>query len=211
MALQPTESSVRYAAETKLLDIAYETAQTKNLSKVQAELQQGYNIFYWVSALDFSEFLEQSEVEKIWLCLIEIAQVYDFPIAPEINNQETPVVIGGSNTVINNNYYSNGVTFQNSDIDQPSEIVDTIPVTDDYGAVWFYTLRNGSNQRSGVFQASWLQDGSSIVYQEDSTSDIGVTTGVTLSATYSAGNIRLVVSTTSDNWIISGTRYQING
>ncbi len=210
--LQPTESSVVYAAETKLLDLAYETAQTRNLLKVQEELQQGANIYYWLQALDQGDYLTYAEREKVWRCLIDVADVYDFPTAPTLTNQPVDINVGGgSTTVINNNTYNAGTPFGPTEIDSPSGTVDTIPVTDDYGATWFYTVRKGTDQRSGIITASWLSDGSSIGYSEYSTSDIGDTDDVVFSVTFSAGNIQLVATVASNDWIVSGTRYLING
>jgi hypothetical protein len=56
---------------------------------------------------------------------------------------------------------------------------------------------------------TWLSTGASITYAEDSTSDIGSTTPLTLSVDYSGGLIRLRATATTDNWIVEGTRYLI--
>jgi hypothetical protein len=207
MATTATQDNVVYAARTKLLDLAYQTASTRNLLKVSKEIQQGTNIFLWLSALDSSAYLTFLQREKIWTCLREIADINELPVAPLLGVIGRDVTIGGGNTITNIYNYDNGTIFENADADTGTENADSLPVTDGYGAVWFYTIRKTTNQRSGVIQASWLSDGSSIVTQHDSTNDIGTTTGVTLSVDYSGGNIRLRITADSDNWIISGRRY----
>lgn len=205
--LQVTESSVRYAAETKLLELAYEISGTRKpmLDKVQ----QGTNIFLWLQALDYGEFLTKEQKDQIVLCLIELANIYDFPIAPELNNQETPVVIGGSNTIINNYTYNTGTYFINTDVDTGTETVDSFSLSDARGAMWVYNVRSGSNQRTGIVTAGWLADGSSITVYEDATSDIGTTTDVVLDVDLSAGSIRLRATAASNNWVVEGIRILI--
>lgn len=207
--LQATEASVRYAAETRLLELGVESCETKNIKKVAHQIHQGVQISTWLHALNYGEFLTKAEREKIWLCLIELAQVNNFPIAPSVSAIETPVVVGGSNTVNITNNYNAGTPFQDADVDG-TESVDSFPVSYARGAVWFYTVRKGNtDQRSGILEASWISDGSQIVTQHDSTNDIGDTTGVTLSVDFNAGNIRLVATVTSSNWIVEGRRFLI--
>lgn len=201
-----TESSVRYAAETKLLALAYETAQSRNLKKKTSQISQGTKIFLWLQALDYGAYLTFPEREKIWRCLADIAEVYEYPIAPVLNPISTPIFLGTQTTVNNTFNYSNGTPFLNSDIDTGTEVVDSFAVTAAYGAVWFYTLRKGSNQRSGVFQASWLSTGASIATQHDSTDEIGDTSPVTIDVDFNAGDIRLIATVTSDDWILEGLR-----
>jgi len=209
--LQATQSSVQYASRTKLLDLAYSTAQKQNLKKVQAEIAQGSKIFYWLRALDYDAYLTQEQREKIWYCLIELADINDFPIAPTLGTVNRPNInVGGTTTITNNNTYSDGTPFENTDVDTGTETVVSIPVTDDYGAIFHYTIRNGVNQRSGVVIASWLSNGSSVVYSEDCTEDIGDTSDVTLSVDYNSGNIRLLATATSNNWTVEGKYYLIH-
>lgn len=212
--LQPTQESVVYAAQTKLLDLAYETAQTRNLNKVLTELYQGAQIYYWLQSLDRGEdYLTYTEREKIWRCLIEIAEIYDFPTAPTLVNRPVDINAGGGggNTIINNITYNFGSTFGTTEIDTTTITADSIPVTDDYGAVWYYTVRKGVNQRSGIVQASWLSDGSSVSYSEESVGEIGDTSPITISVDFSGGNIRLRVAASNNDWFVSGTRILING
>ena len=89
-----TESSVRYAAETKLLALAYETARAKNLTKKASQITQGTKIFLWLQALDYGAYLTFAEREKIWRCLADIAEVYEYPIAPLLNPITTPIFFG---------------------------------------------------------------------------------------------------------------------
>lgn len=210
MATQPTESSVRFAAKTKLLDLAYEIAQSRSIRKVQKQIDQATNIFLWLQALDYEAYLTASQVEKIWLCLIQLAEIYDYPIAPELGNLITPVIVGSGTTVINNNTYTNGTLVQNTDVDTGTNIVDEFSIALGRTAFWIYEVYNGDiHQRGGTYEATWTSTGSLFRSQHDSTDDIGNTTGVTLSSQFNSGNIRLVVTANSDNWVFKATRFII--
>jgi hypothetical protein len=65
------------------------------------------------------------------------------------------------------------------------------------GANFDYVVKNGSNMRAGVIMSVW--NGSSSVYNESSTMDLGNTSGVTFNVTSSGG---LNAAVTSGTWTV---------
>lgn len=206
-----TNDSVRYQGITKLIEIAVEIAEERNINKpsVQKLIEKGFKVYACLQALDYSQWLSRNQRERIWYCLIEIAGITDFPIAPVLGDVNQPTILTGGNiTIINNNTYSGGTPFSNTDVDIGTETADTFPISTGKGAVWFYTISNGSTiQEGGIFQGSWLTDGSSSDYSDEGTITIGGTADVTLSMDISAGNVRLLATATSNNWIVDGIRF----
>jgi len=89
----------------------------------------------------------------------------------------------------------------NTNVDSgPTNVIAQIE-TASYDAAFFdYVIKSGSNLRAGTVYS--VHDGTSVEYTETSTNDIGNTTEVILTADLSDGNIRLVATTSTDNWII---------
>jgi hypothetical protein len=210
MPIEILEDTVVYGAKTKLLELAVETAEIRNLTKLdaKAKINKGFKIFLWLQALDY-EFLTKDQRDQILYCLVDLADVNDLPVGPTLGNTGTPSIIVGGTTSVVNNYYQAGTVYQNDNVDIGTETADSFAIGNTHGAVWHYTARSGSNQRSGMIVGTWLSTGASITFAEDSTSDIGSTSPLTLSVDYSGGLIRLRATATTDNWIVEGTRYLI--
>jgi len=68
-----------------------------------------------------------------------------------------------------------------------------------YGAFFDYVAVSGSNSRAGNVMSTW--NGSSVVYNESTTNDIGNTNEVTMSVDLSGANVRLR-STNTNQWSI---------
>jgi hypothetical protein len=68
-----------------------------------------------------------------------------------------------------------------------------------YGAFFDYVAVSGSNSRAGTVMSTW--NGSSIVYNESTTNDIGNTNEVTMSVDLNGENVRLR-STNTNQWSI---------
>ena len=205
------KDSVYYAAKTKLLALAVELSEVRSPDKLKSQIIQGAKIHRLLQGLDYEDYLTRQQIDRIVRTLVEVADINDFPVAPVLGNVDQPSIIVGGTTNITNYNSSDFVDFSNLDVDTGTEVVDSFAVTSARGAVWYYTIRKDSNQRSGMVVGSWLADGSSVVYSEDSTEDIGDTSGVTLSVDYSSSLIRLKATVTSDNWIVEGSRLLING
>lgn len=211
MAVEILRDSVYYSAKTKLMALAVELAKVRLPDKLESQITQGAKIHRLLQALDYDEYLTTAQRDRIVRTLVEVAEVHDFGVAPVLDNPTLPSIIIGGTTNITNTTSSDVTDWSNLDVDTGTEVLDSFAVTAARGAVWFYNVRKGSNQRSGTVVGGWLADGSSVTYTEDSGEDIGVTTGVTLSVDFSTPNIRLKATTTSDDWIVEGSRLLING
>lgn len=91
---------------------------------------------------------------------------------------------------------------QNTDVDTGTETVAEISSTTYTAAFFDYVIKNGTNVRAGIVSACHDGTTNNIEYNEVSTNDLGDTSDVTLSVDISGGNIRLLATTTSDNWSI---------
>jgi hypothetical protein len=67
-------------------------------------------------------------------------------------------------------------------------------------AFYNYTVISGSNARAGQFIAVW--NGTSIKYSDNSTTDVGSTLGVNLTASLSGNNILVTTVLPSNNWTV---------
>lgn len=77
-------------------------------------------------------------------------------------------------------------------------------VTGSYNSAFFnYSAASASNARAGQITTIW--NGSSIVFSETTTNDIGNTSGVTFTASLSGNTIAVTAGTTSANWNIKLT------
>jgi hypothetical protein len=71
--------------------------------------------------------------------------------------------------------------------------------TGSFSSAFFkYTVANGSNARAGEVMAVWA--GGSIQYTDNSTSDIGDTSGVTAEAVIAAGAVQFNLTTATSGW-----------
>jgi len=88
----------------------------------------------------------------------------------------------------------------NTDIDTGAEVVAQVS-TQTYTAAFFdFVVKKGTNVRSGTVYA--CHDGTDVEFTETSTQDLGDTSDVVLSVDKSGFNLRLIATTTSDNWSV---------
>jgi hypothetical protein len=89
---------------------------------------------------------------------------------------------------------------ENTDVDTGTETVANVAIATYTAAFFDFVIKNGTNVRSGTVYA--CHDGTSVVFTETSTNDLGDTSDVTLSVDISGGNMRLLATTTSDDWSV---------
>ena len=71
--------------------------------------------------------------------------------------------------------------------------------TGSYTSAFFkYTVGKTTNARSGEIMAVW--NGSTVAFTDNSTTDIGSTSGVTPTVTLSGANVRLNMNTSTSGW-----------
>src|SRR5690348_12016373 len=92
--LEISESSVIYQTKTKLIELAYEVASTRNYTKpsAQAKIRRGFNIYKSLQALDYGVYLTQEQRQKIVYCLISQAGINDYPVAPVLGSTTPPAI-----------------------------------------------------------------------------------------------------------------------
>ena len=89
---------------------------------------------------------------------------------------------------------------ENTDVDTGTETVANVAIATYTAAFFDFVIKKTSNVRSGTVYA--CHDGTSVVFTETSTNDLGDTSDVTLSVDISGGNMRLLATTTSDDWSV---------
>ena len=90
---------------------------------------------------------------------------------------------------------------QNTDVDSAAaEAVASVVKATHTAAFFDYVIKKGTNVRAGVVAA--CHDGTNVEYAETSTVDLGDTSDVTLSVDISGIYMRLIATTTSNDWSV---------
>jgi len=90
---------------------------------------------------------------------------------------------------------------ENLDVDLgATRVIATISSTLYDAAFFDFVIKKGTNRRAGTVYVT--HNGTSVEFTETSTNDLGTTSDVTLSVDLSGGNIRLLATTLSNDWII---------
>jgi len=210
-------NSVVYQAQTELLELAYEVANTRNYKKpeAQAKIRKGFNIYKSLQALSYDVYLTRAQKEKIWYCLIKQANINEFPDAPTVIPQGAPAIyvgIQGKTGDRGARGEDGGATdfkILNTGTDS---VIDTFLPTDAYSARWDYLIYDiaGTNRRSGTVICDWSSDGSSVSDAlEYSNTGTGNTEPVQFSVDFFGGKIRFIATILSGHWNIVGSRYFI--
>ena len=120
----------------------------------------------------------------------------------------------GSNTFIGDQTITGSLSLTNSLIVSSSQItnknviglssgtqtISTTPTASYTSAFYNYTVLSGSNARTGQIMVVW--NGSSLAYTDNSTTDIGTTGNVALTASLSTGNVVLSTVLPTNGWTI---------
>lgn len=205
-----TRTYVIYQAQTKLLELATEIAEARNVNKpeIKEKLILNTKIRLWLKALQYYTYLEKSAIDKLVYCLADLCDANALPYSPQITTVEQPDLIIGGSTSVTNVTSSDSTAFSNLTVTSPSEVIDSFAYTLSNGVRWEYNIRTATTMRKGSFSTGWLSDGSDIDDGVDiSTAEIGDTSPVVLSCDISGGNVRLIATVSSGTWTISGKRY----
>jgi hypothetical protein len=90
---------------------------------------------------------------------------------------------------------------ENLDVDSgATRVIATIASATYDGAFFDFVIKKGTNLRAGTVYS--IHNGTTVEFTETSTNDLGNTSDVTLSVDLSGGNIRLLATTLSNDWII---------
>ena len=88
----------------------------------------------------------------------------------------------------------------NTDVDTGTETVASVAIATYDAAFFDFVIKNGTNLRAGTVFA--VHDGTNVEFTETSTQDLGDTSDVDLTVDINSGNLRLLATTTSDNWSV---------
>ena len=88
----------------------------------------------------------------------------------------------------------------NTDVDTGTETVANVEIATYTAAFFDFVIKKTTNVRSGTVYA--CHDGTSVVYTETSTNDLGDTSDVTLSVDISGTNMRLRATSLSESWSV---------
>lgn len=194
------------------MDLAEEIADTRK-SKRNALLDKAATIRYYLKAVELkTTYLDDLQVNNIYECLIEAADINEFPTVPVLDPADLPNI--GTTIIVQGEPGERGADGGGTDFSSVNVSIDTtidsFAVSDAYGARWDYVVYDGTNQRAGSITTTWKQDGSSIATPAHfSSSDIGDTSGIDLEVEYFSGDIRLNAIVTSGTWTVTGSRYFI--
>lgn len=99
-------------------------------------------------------------------------------------------------------------TFYNSDVDQAQEVLDTFTLASYRGAKYYITGKNSDTGETTVCEVLLVHNGTNpYVSAYGHTSSSGATDEIfTFATDTSAGNVRLLVSASTDNWAVIGHR-----
>ncbi len=211
-----TEQFVYYAAESRLLEIAVEIAQSRSISKpsIKALIQKGTKIRLWLEALDYGEYLDRDTRERIWYALADIANVIDVPVVIPTQNIQPPDILfgipGQTGQTGSTGATGGGVAFSASNVGTDT-VVDSFDITLSGSAQWQYEVYSGSNKRVETLTGTWLSDGSSFADDGGLTldPDIGDTSPVTFGVNINGTTVELISYVASGTWEIRGTRLLI--
>jgi len=194
------------------MDLAEEIADTRK-RKRDPLLDKAATIRYYLKAVALkTTYLEDDQVNNIYECLIDAADINEFPTVPILDPADIPSI--GTTIIVQGTQGERGADGGATDFEVVGAttdiVVDTFDVTDAYGARWDYVIYDGTNQRQGTISTTWLADGSAIATPAHySSDDLGDVSPVTISIEYFSGAIRLFATITSGTWTISGSRYFI--
>lgn len=210
--LNPNYQSIEYAANTKLMDLAEELSTTRKPLKSRL-LDQAAMISDYLAAVSYKTiYLEDDQVNNIYQCLIDVAEIQDYPVAPALPAISTPsLIVGltGPQGPQGEKGDDGGATDFSATGVASDTVVDSFAVGLAYGARWDY-LVNATAQRAGTIIGTWTEDGAALDWYEQSSPDVnGSTDGVSFTLTFVGGNIRLNAIVTSGSWAINGSRYFI--
>jgi hypothetical protein len=164
---------------------------------------------------DWRAWYTSSVNEKIFNTMldgvIQLSGIYDGPGIPLIRGKRIPLYFypstsGSVTTVV----VASGTSFENLDVDSPSEVIDSFPASEGREfVVYNYKVRGsngGEGSRAGQVIGCWR--GTSIDFTDiPSTPDVGgITSPIRFEVQSNSGNIELVAYVSTNNWVVQGTR-----
>jgi hypothetical protein len=215
--LSLTPVHVESATRARIKTLALEIAESYSLLKVKEKIQTASRLLRYLRALQADPELINEERTAIYQVLIKLGELYHIPTAPTVTaNRVVNILFGQSGNDGPAGPPGPAGTgfpyFENNDVAVPQEIVDAFPTGESNGCRWdYYAIGAGPGEgmRGGSIIAVW-NAADAVTYYEHQSGDLGgITTPLTFSVDISGGNVRLLASVSTSNWIIRGARYQM--
>lgn len=208
--------SIIYQSQIKLASLVDTLITSKRNGKQKDALWNKILLIRrYLKSLEYRGFLQDiTKANYVLEQLIILTGINDFPVAPTLLVSTLPSILVGvkGDIGIKGDTGLTGATGLATDFSLANTSVtanvDNFTIGSAKGARWDYVVVSATaDQRIGSIVATWKADGSSIVFTDFGSPDIGVTTGIEFSVTFSGGSIHLSANITSNTWTITGTRY----
>lgn len=158
--------------------------------------------------------LYEKQLNLMLDAIVKLSGIYAGPAIPFLSTINIPLLFisqgGGSAPVPSLSFLTE---FDNTDVDSPSETVDSFTATNGNFAMWAYSVKGsnpGEGSRSGLVIAIWQN--STIGWAEpfQSPDVVGITSPIAFSVTLTAGVVALLATTSTNNWKVRGLRLNLN-
>jgi len=210
--IEITQQYIIYTAQTRLLDLGVQIAQSRSLTKpdVLEKRQRATKIRLWLKALN-DDYASRDTREKIWYALMDIGNLNDVPFAPVLTTNEPPSIlvgiVGPKGDTGTTGATGGGMAFSAFSVSSDA-VVDSFDTSLSSSAEWAYEVFDSSNKRVERLTGGWL---SGITVDDGglATTDIGDTSGITFGTNMSGSTIQLIAFVTSGSWTVRGTRQLI--
>jgi len=160
----------------------------------------------------YQDPLNEKKANNLYTGIAKLSGLYGGPFIPKITGNQIPLTYyPSSNTYINQSSESipGGITFENTNVDAPGEVIDSIDSSVSTYAFYIATVigtNPGEGSRGSVILVTWRGLNQPVV-TEYAGGDVGGTTaGVSFSAALVGSNIELTCNVPTDNWIVRGSR-----
>lgn len=149
--------------------------------------------------------------------ILALSKVFDGPGIPMIRGRRAPILFFPSSSGPGTGGTSSsggpaapgGVTFQNTSVDSPGEVVDRLDASGSEYAFYIVNVRGtgvGEGSRVDIISVNW-RDAASPVLTNYKGNDVGGSTlGVTYSASIVDGSLELTCNVPTNGWVVRGTR-----
>lgn len=203
--------SIIYQSYSKLIEYGEKYSDTRKIKKREGYMNKAITLRYYLRALRFRDYLTDLQVNTILDCLVQIAGIQNYPVAPNLPTVTPPTI--GNTIIIEGPPGPRGEDGGGTDFSQDNvsfdTTVDEFDITAAYAARWDYII-NGTAQRAGTVIGTWTEDGASVEWNDASTPDVnGTTDGVEFNVAITGSIVQLITVVTSGTWNISGSRYFI--
>jgi hypothetical protein len=168
--------------------------------------------------LYYSDDLDNEKKYNILLdAVVELSGVFNGPGIPLIRGRRMPIYFFPSTSGASTGGSSNsggpatpgGITFQNTSVDDPGEVVDRLDASSSEYAFYIVNVRGtgvGEGSRLDILGVNWRGSADPVITNYRGNDIGGSTTGVTFSAALVSGAIELTCNVPSNGWIVRGTR-----